>query len=116
MIALSLSPLTSVSELLMMVQVYLTNYPPHICHYVRLYIIIADAIDDYIPQNRQLSFSANQRSLCHFVLFNDDETVERRESFGVILERTSGLHERVFVCEESAEVVIPNNDGEIPKN
>ena len=75
--------------------------------------IFAVEIDDYIPQNRQLSFSANQNKLCHHVLFNDDETVEQRESFSLTLERTPHLHERVTVCEEPAEVVIPNNDGEI---
>ena len=81
-------------------------------HLMSLFIF-ADAIDDYVPQDRQLSFSPKQERLCHRVMFNDDETVEQRESFGLTLDRTSGLHDRVNVCPEPAEVVIPNNDGEI---
>ena len=39
--------------------------------------------------------------------------VEQRESFSITLERTPDLNSRITLFPDSAEVVIPNNDGEM---
>ena len=58
-------------------------------------------------------FSANQRRLCVTISIVDDMVVEQRESFSITLERTPDLNSRITLSSDSAEVVIPNNDGEM---
>ena len=58
-------------------------------------------------------FSANQRRLCVNISIVDDMIVEQRESFSITLERTPDLNSRITLFPDSAEVVIPNNDGEV---
>ena len=70
-------------------------------------------MDDYIPVNRLLRFSASQRRLCIRIIISDDSTVEQREYFGISLERAPDLHNRISISSDSGEVVIPKNDGEI---
>ena len=78
-----------------------------------LIFISADAIDDYTPINEMYRFSANQRRLCVNISIVDDMIVEQRESFSITLERTPDLNSRITLFPDSAEVVIPNNDGEM---
>ena len=70
-------------------------------------------MDDFVPQNRLLRFSANQRKLCVTVTIIDDLTVEQRETFVISLERPPDLHNRISISSDSGYVVIPNDDGEI---
>ena len=75
--------------------------------------IFAVAVDDFVPQNRILRFSANQRKLCVTVIIIDDLAVEQRESFIISLERPPDLHNRISISPDRGDVVIPNDDGEI---
>ena len=70
-------------------------------------------MDDYIPVNRLLGFSASQKRQCITIIIFDDSTVEQREYFGISLERGPDLSRQIFISSDRGEVIIPNNDGEI---
>ena len=85
----------------------------HIHNYVHCYLSFPDAMDDYIPVNTFMGFSASQRRQCIRIIIFDDSTVEQREYFVISLERLPGLHNRISISPDSGDVVIPNDDGEI---
>ena len=74
---------------------------------------VAGPPDDYSLVNRRLIFSPNQKSVCTTITIVDDLVVEQRESFFVTMERLPRLLNRILLDPDTAEIVIPNDDGEM---
>ena len=88
----------------------------YICFVVLLTSVIcvfADAFDDYNPQNTTMVFSANVNKSCVIIPIVNDLVVEQVESFEVTLERTPGLDEMISIYQDRADIIIPNDDGEV---
>ena len=74
---------------------------------------VAGSPHDYSLVNRRLIFSPNQKSMCTTITIVDDLVVEQRESFFVTMERSPRLLNRILLGIDTAEIVIPNDDGEM---
>ena len=68
--------------------------------------------EDYESVNTLLTFNANQVERCVRVDIVDNARLEQTESFGVTLERTPGLDERVQLNPTAGIFRIVNDDGE----
>ena len=68
--------------------------------------------EDYESVNTLLTFNANEAERCVRVDIVDSARLEQTESFGVTLERTPGLDERVHLNPTAGIIIIVNDDSE----
>ena len=76
----------------------------------QLFSFFADIDVDYVAFSRELIFSPCDRVQCKGVVIIDDRTVEKNESFGLILERQPGVDSRIDI-DPWTKITILDNDG-----
>ena len=66
--------------------------------------------------DESLLFSPCDRRICVNLTVENDETLEKTESFEVTLERTPGLDHRILLAPVTAEINIIDDDGMLDRH
>ena len=66
---------------------------------------------DYIVYSKELSFSPCDMVQCKEVVIIDDKTVEKDESFDLILERLPGISRHAHIDPDMTTITILDNDS-----
>ena len=69
--------------------------------------------EDYRPVNTIVEFGSSQSERCVDVRIINDTQVEQSESFDVSLTPTTNLDDRIILVQDSAKVIIRNDDGKL---
>ena len=74
--------------------------------------ILADAISDYnVASSTDLVFAQCSSEQCADITIIDDDALEPRETFSVILERPPDLDQRIRIIDTEKVVAIIDSDG-----
>ena len=66
---------------------------------------------DYVAFSRELTFDPCDRVKCKAVHIIDDKTVEKNESFDLVLERQPGVNSHVDIDPNRTRITIMDNDS-----
>ena len=69
--------------------------------------------EDYRPVNTIVEFGSSESERCVYVRMINDTQVEQSESFDISLTPTTNLDDRIILVQDSAKVIIRNDDGKL---